>query len=59
MHNPHPHGQKVVQPHEIKDHLFEKKPGVAKLPDSERETWHREKDMYPLQPEHNPAGTEE
>lgn len=58
MHNSQPHGEKVMQPHELKDHLFEKKSGVAKLPDSQRETWHKEKNMYPLQPENDHAGDE-
>jgi hypothetical protein len=42
-HNPHPHGQSVVQPHELKDHIMEQNGGqggkVAKLPDSKRESW--------------------
>jgi hypothetical protein len=36
-HNPHPHGERVVQPHQLKDHLFEKASHPVKLPDSKRE----------------------
>lgn len=43
-HNPHPHGQRVVQPHQLKDHIMEQANGgnlglnkVAKLPDAHRE----------------------
>lgn len=43
-HNPHPHGQRVVQPHQLHDHLEHQQNGgkvglhkVAKLPDAHRE----------------------
>jgi len=43
-HHVHPHGQKVVQPHQLHDHLEHQQQGgkvglnkVAKLPDSHRE----------------------
>lgn len=43
-HNPHPHGERVVQPHKLHDHLEHQQNGgkvglnsVAKLPDSHRE----------------------
>lgn len=41
-HNPHPHGQKVMQPHQLHDHIMKQQgesKGVGKLPDSQRETW--------------------
>lgn len=43
-HKVHPHGQSVVQPHQLHDHLAHQQPGgakkgVAKLPDAQRENW--------------------
>jgi hypothetical protein len=60
MHNPHPHGQRVVQPHKIHDHLEHQQPGgakkgVAKLPDAQRETWMTE---HPYPNEFNPVPKE-
>jgi len=51
MHNPHPHGQKVVQPHELSDHIMDQQGEVGlnkvgKLPDAHRET-HRDEHPYP------------
>jgi len=37
MHNPHPHGEKVMQVHQLKDHLSPRIKGVGKLPDANRE----------------------
>ena len=59
-HNPHPHGQKVIQPHQLHDHLEHQqnggaKSGVGKLPDSMRETWMTE---HPYPNEFNPVPTE-
>lgn len=58
MHNPHPHGQNVVQPHELHDHIEHqsdgKSEGVAKLPDAMRETWMTE---HPYPNEFNPVPT--
>jgi hypothetical protein len=55
MHNSHPHGQKVMKPHKLNDHLMEGKKGVAKLPDAMRET-HREEEMYHNPPNAEPTG---
>ena len=60
MHHVHPHGQNVIQPHELHDHLEHQQPGgkkdgVAKLPDAMREDW-MEKHPYPN--EFNPVPTE-
>lgn len=56
-HNPHPHGQRVVQPHQLHDHLEHQQPGgkvglhkVAKLPDAHRE----DHEAQPYPNEQNP-----
>ena len=59
MHNPHPHGQKVMQPHELHDHIEHQQPGgakagIGKLPDAMRETWMTE---HPYPNEMNPVPT--
>ena len=38
MHNQHPHGERVVQAHHLKDHLFPKSKHSADLPDNAHET---------------------
>ncbi len=61
MHNSHPHGQTVVQPHELKDHIMEQARGgnvglnkVAKLPDQHRE----DHEMHPYPNEFQPVPTQ-
>ena len=38
-HNPHPHGENVIQIHQLDDHIMNQPKFVAKLPDAKRETW--------------------
>ena len=45
MHNPHPHGERVVQVHQLNDHLSPKAKHPVKLPDSKREN--HEEQPYP------------
>ena len=53
----HPFGEHVHTLEELNhnDHLVPCSEEVAKLPDSNRETWHKEEsDPYPKQPEEKP-----
>lgn len=54
MHNSHPHGEKVMQPHELNDHITGKPGKMGKLPDANRETWMTE---HPYPNEMNPVPT--
>jgi hypothetical protein len=54
MHNSHPHGEKVMQVHQLNDHLSPKPGKVAKLPDANRE----DHEAHPYPNEFNPVPTE-